>query len=172
MGWCVRSAALVVLALTGCASTTPGTDAPGCCPDPPPDLSLVYVVTAGGFLPPGFPDATRERYAATLLDARTGEELHVSVARRSMSQESCRVTGVPGSRAPDTPVTCGWDGTGWRRDVGDTHGYAVRRGDLLVQTGGSRTEIPLEVLRGAALGARPATAAEITGLRLPTPTPS
>lgn len=122
------------------------------------DATLVYVTkadgytrTAGGLGPYG--DAGfQDIYSSGQGDLR------LTVEKRTLDAATCPRLPVPAAEPAGAPVDCAADDDGWARTSGDRREYAVQRGEVLVRVSGTG---PADLLRDAALRARPADSDEI-----------
>ena len=130
------------------------------------DVDLVYVTKVDGYLPGvgGNGVYGDDDYQARYASSR-GDDLALTVERRSLDAATCATLPIPGSEPSDAPVRCTRDSEGWRRVAGGRQEYAVARGDLLVRVSGTSAA----TVRSAAIDARPATNSELDDLLPPLP---
>ncbi|KAF2415091.1 hypothetical protein B1729_00920 [Microbacterium sp. B35-04] len=142
---------LLVLALGGCASEAPATDAAdpsliaerasvvGIAPE------LVYTTRVDGYdlAPQSVGPGAADGMSATWVDETNGAMLTIRTDRGELTAASCVET--PLWDAPDEPVTCRDEEGVWHRSGGTVHEYiAVRDGALIRVTGmndASRAEL-------------------------------
>jgi hypothetical protein len=166
-----RSAGTIVmlgLALAGCgngpAPASPSPELVARARQSGLDATLVYVTTADGYartaggLGPYGDSGFQDVYAAGR------DDLRLTVEKRTLDAGTCPRLPVPAAEPPGAPVRCAADGDGFARDSGNRREYAVQRGAVLVRVSGTG---PADLLRGAALRARPATAHELDDMLPP-----
>ncbi len=132
------------------------------------DVELVYVTDVNGYRAAAggagvYGDAG---YQAIYASSR-GDDLRLTVERRSLDESSCASVPVPAAEPAGAPVQCTRDGDGWLRVAGDRREYAVARGDLLVRVSGRTATTSPQVARAGAVEARPATTDELNNILPP-----
>jgi hypothetical protein len=106
-----------------------------------------YTRTAGGLGPYG-DSGFQDVYSAGQ------DDLRLTVEKRTLDAATCPRLPVPAAEPAGAPVRCTADVDGWARTSGDRREYAVQHGGILVRVSGTG---PADLVRGAALRARPAT---------------
>lgn len=167
--------AVVGLALVGCGQETA---APSPSPSPPSaaelaararqagvPLELVHVTAADGYtLAAGGVGPYGEAGYQGIYADGDGDNLALTVERRTLDAATCPALPVPAAEPPGAPVRCTADGDGWARESGDRREYALVRDGLLVRVSGTGDAA---LVRAATLAARPATPAELDDLLPP-----
>jgi hypothetical protein len=97
-----------------------------------------------------------------------GDELRLTVERRSIDASTCAKLPIPGTE-PATTATCTKDGDGWRRVSGDRQEYAIAHGDVLVRASDLTAATSPGFIRSATTKARPADSDELQALLPPAP---
>lgn len=157
--------ALVILAVGGCASGAPGTDAAdpaviaeragvvGIAPE------LVYTTAVDGYdlAPQSVGTGAAEGMSATWFNGSTGAMLTIRTDRGQMTAASC--VEPPLWEAPDEPVTCTEEEGTWHRSGGATHEYVTVRDGTLIRVSG--TGAPPAELEAAAKAVRVPSSAEL-----------
>jgi hypothetical protein len=155
------------LALTGCGTGRAGAPTPdevARARQAGVDVALVYVTTAKGYtrtsggMGPYGDSGFQDVYASG------ADDLRLTVEKRTLDAATCPRLPVPAAEPAGAPVRCTDDGDGWARTSGDRAEYAVQRGEHLVRVSGTG---PADLLRDAALRARPATSAELDDMLPP-----
>ncbi|GAB6903651.1 hypothetical protein [Kineosporia succinea] len=124
------------------------------------DADLVYVLEVDGYnAAAGGSGVYGADGYQTIYVSESGDDLRLTVERATLDDITCPALPVPGAEGVDITVECTRDDDGWRRVAGDREEYAVLRDDLLVRVSGTRAGANL--MREAALEARPATSKEL-----------
>jgi hypothetical protein len=134
------------------------------------DVQLVYVTEVDGYrATAGGSGVYGDAGYQAIYASSTGDDLRLTVERRSLDANTCATLPVPGAEPAAAPVHCTRDGDDWRRVAGDRQEYAVAHGDLLVRVSGRIAATTPKTVRSAAVEARPARADELDSLLPPAP---
>jgi hypothetical protein len=163
-------AAGVLLGLAGCGEGAPPSaeqrqraEAAGFAAD------LVYVTEVDGYdLAAGGSGVYGDAGYQAIYSSSRGDDLRLTVERASLDAGTCPALPIPG--AESAAVRCVRDGDGWSRVAGDRREYAVAEGDRLVRVSGTSAATSPEMVRSAAVDARPATGDELEALLPPAST--
>jgi hypothetical protein len=135
------------------------------------DVDLVYVIDVDGYhLAAGGSGVYGDAGYQAIYASSRGEDLRLTVERRSLDAGTCAALPVPGAEPPTAAVQCTREGDGWSRVAGDRREYAVARGARLVRVSGRTAATTPELIQSEALEARPATADELEALLPPAST--
>lgn len=122
----------------------------------------VYVIEANGFdvAEQSVGVSGDDGFSAHYVSQGTGGQLHLRVDRGALTDADCAEQPVAGTSGT---TRCTRDGNAWYRATGDRREYAVPKdGHVVHVTGGP--DVPRDVLREAALGARRPSPAELDEL--------
>ncbi|GAB3271573.1 hypothetical protein GCM10027456_59490 [Kineosporia babensis] len=127
------------------------------------DVGLVYVSALEGYqVVAGGSGVYGADGYQTIYASPSGDDLRLTVERRSLDDRSCAALPIPAAEPFDAEVKCTRDGEGWSRVSGDRNEFAVAHDDVLVRVSGKAANADL--LRTAAEQARPATAEEVEAI--------
>jgi len=132
------------------------------------DVDLVYVTEVDGYqLAAGGSGVYGDAGYQAIYASPRGDDLRLTVERRSLDAATCARLSLPGAEPAAAAVQCTREGDGWRRVAGDRREYAIAQGDRLVRVSGTTASTTAEMVRSAAVEARPATDDELEALLPP-----
>jgi len=132
------------------------------------DVDLVYVTEVHGYhAAAGGSGVYGDAGYQEIYASDRGDDLRLTVERGSLEAGTCASLPIPAAQPTDAVVRCTKDGDGWRRVAGDRQEYAVVRQDRLIRVSGATAATSAELVRSAALDARPATGEELEALLPP-----
>jgi hypothetical protein len=164
-GWAVPAAVGILLALAGCGGGPPSAEQREQAKAAGVDVDLVYALDVDGYsLAAGGTGPYGDSGYQVIYSSARGDDLRVTVERRSLDAGSCPALPIPGAEQVPT-VTCTSEHDGWLRVAGDRQEFARADGDRLVRVSGPVSLADL--VRSAAVDARPARSDQLEALLPP-----